>query len=563
MSLFPGWSLPSRSFVRDKSPCGDGGSTGPSKFSTVHIGQPGLHRRANLSSAFSFSTLLEKNENRHHIQNTENNKDIPDSIPLLAPRRENVPSDAMLLRSYVDEGESIPIGTPSLRRREKFKLIPDSGDSDGTEALQYPRSPRGFDGDTHDENEMPGIHSHKHQTIEISTKKDKDDSQGLQFKMSMERCERICSASSSYPSEGIRSPASRFSSPEPATDHTNNHLAEYRRYGQYPSQSLYNLSSMNEGEASSPNIVKENVQVTLISGDFMSNRIADNMDPDLKHSPLPNEFEGRAKLICPDSTREMNRKQRPSSNSEVTVPILENEEAISSRLEVRFMNYKHPADQTISENDSNDHYAQGITARLTDHPFSSEDSNRSTMTTLRFPSVSDGVATWSTIRDAEEKPPSRSASWRQLFTFTISDRPPSTLSQHIRKLKIRRWVRRVCFKTKARFQLVGRPVCAAKRSYPSKLGRNKWGKRNQRKVTMKTKKSSSMGRKGRAKGWSVGKVIEATKERARQRKTMANHIFGTLGKRMSLQFGASKSEEKNGLLITHKRVRSCPASVGF
>ncbi|KAI0870830.1 hypothetical protein GGS24DRAFT_474001 [Hypoxylon argillaceum] len=542
LSLLHRWSLPSRGFVRDKSQ--DEASSGQSKFPTIHIGQLGPRRRPNLSS--SFSTLFEKPENRCRIRNVEGHSDAADDLPLLVPRRENAPSDITFRYSHSHEYQDTasPIKVPSPRRSDRVEPASQDVQLDRTKPPPY-LVPKNLSQDTHQISETPKIRSFSLSSTETAKNGSPDGPLTQQLTVTTGHGETIRSASSSYPSEGIRSPFTRCSTPEPVTARTKNYLAEYRRYSQYPSQSVFNLSSMPASEEyAAGGTAEENSQVAL----------------DNSHTVAKPSEEDLTELACPSTVHSDYQQQRPSANGEATVPVLENEDAISSPLEASCTSSPRRNVRDMSD-DGHGSQLEGRGFASTDRLRLSRDTDTTMLTAIKRTSVSDGEDVWFTIHGEGEGRLSRPASWLQLFTVSASNRSSNTLAQRMQRLKLRKWVKRACFKTKARLQLVGRPVSTVGRaSSEARHRKQRHLKKKKKKVNAAKKGIKGVGKRGE-KSWSVGKTLDATKERAIQHMKMADGFFGSLAKRKSLQFGLLRSEKQSKALPTHKRVQSCPSSI--
>ncbi|KAJ8126318.1 hypothetical protein O1611_g7319 [Lasiodiplodia mahajangana] len=544
MSLLHRWSLPSRGFIRDKPP--DGSSPGRSKFPTIHIGQPILRRRANLSSAFL--PLFEKPENRQRVRNAECSSEAADDLPLLAPRRENAPSDTNLRYSNAHKYQATASfeGTP-LRTSSQLEFT-----SKNTEAGGMKPSPCFTPGNQIDE--APKIRSFSLSSTNTTGKEFRDEALALQSMIATDGSERVRSATSSYPSEGIRSPATSCRSPEPVTSRTMKYLAEYRCYGRYPSESMCDLANLPISEECAGGTVGGTIQAANTAGDtpFDSGTASPNARPSSPHLVnSPRDATNLALRNVFDGGYEHDSSSSTSRSTALMFEMSENENTISSQREANLENF-----QRLDVRDPFDDYHSCQTedrhAASTDRLRLSGDTDSTILTAIRRSSIEGEEDTWSTIHGVGEKRLSRPASWLQLFAFpTSSPSSNTTLTQRIQKLRLRKWVKRACFKTKARFRLVGRRVSTAKRT-SSGFRRRKW--RYIRKKRIPTKKAKKNAAKQREKRWSVGKTLDATKE-------IADDFFGSLAKRKSLQFGLFRSEKGDKDLVAHKRVQSCPASI--
>ncbi|KAI8945793.1 hypothetical protein F4801DRAFT_108440 [Xylaria longipes] len=482
MSLLHRWSLPSRGFIRDKSQ--DGKPSDRTKFLTIHIGQPGPRRRANLSSAFS--TLFEKPENRRTIGDSEDPSQAVADLPLSVHRCENVPPDANSKYSHAHKyQDTTPIEKPSLQQSSRFESAQKRVRVDRAGPPSY-HVPGTLSQVKHQVNETPQSRSFRLSSTRTNETDNRAESHLQASTKPTSGCERIRSASSSYPSEGIRSPVTGIHSPELATTRSTNYFTEYRRYGQYPSQSTWQLSSMAPSEASAGATVEERIQAALGIDGAASNSEVDGQSSSPKASPFidpprdymePTQQDTTRSRYASAVTRRVEQQQEPSSTSEITVPVLETGDSFSSQLEVGFMSYKRPSARSTPGN-GNDYQLEARIARSTDRLRHSVDTDRSILTAVRHASVSDGDGAWSTIRDVGGKRLSRPASWMQLFTSTTAHVPSNTLTQRMQTLRLRKWVKRVCFKTKARFELVGKPIPRSKR-LGVKVRQRKWRRREE------------------------------------------------------------------------------------
>ncbi|KAI1421025.1 hypothetical protein F5Y12DRAFT_67506 [Xylaria sp. FL1777] len=565
MSLLHRWSLPSRGFTREKSQNGE--PTDQSKFLTIHVGQLGPHRRANLSSVFS--TLFEKPENRRCIQNTDERSEIADDLPLLTSRRENVRpgTESRCSHDHDCQGTITPTDTVPIPQYGRLEPTLKNTTIGSTAPLSHVTSGI-FDQVTRQIDGKQKACSFAFSSTEMHETQSRDGSPSLKSTETIDDCEGNVSDSSSYPSEGMRSPVSGYCSPKPAVSHTMNYFTEYRRFGRYPSQSSWHLSSMhiNEASASDPSGEKTWTASGLLNA--TPDCAIASQSSSLEASPFTHPPEDHIDPTCSDTAESqckpgivsrMEPQQKPSSSSEIMVPVLENEDAISSQLEVSFMNYKRPIARNTSS-DKNGYQIEARNASLIDVLHHSVNKDQTMLTEIRQPSTSNEESAWSTIQEVRERPLSRPASWMQLLALTSSNDSSNTLAQRLQKLKLRQWAKRFYFKTKARFELVGRPVSRAKIT-GSKARRRKWHhkiKKNRKKVRKGCAKKEKSKRR-----WSVGETLEVTKKRVMQRMEMADHFFNTLAKKKSLQFALFKSEKEDKTLDTHKRVRSCPAHMGL
>ncbi|KAI1294285.1 hypothetical protein F5Y03DRAFT_373297 [Xylaria venustula] len=391
--------------------------------------------------------------------------------------------------------------------------------------------------------------------------------------------ERIGSASSSYPSEGIRSPVQGCSSPEPDTNthKTANYFAEYRRFSRYPSHSSWHLSDVRMNESAHADAAADN---SLAIDDASPDCTIIVQSHARTPSPTLNLPEGNTNLVCTDKNQPVLRRssapvvekkqQKPSSNSEITIPILENEDAITSQLEVSFMTYKRPNIRSTSEGTSGRHCQLTEGKEMVSSAEPSVDTTTAQTVTKPIRQRSDMTDdAWSTIHEPKERPSSSSTPWMHLLASTPSNGSSHTLTQRLQRLKHRLWAKRVYFKTKAQLQLVGRPVAVSttSRFTGSKVRRGDWRlkmRKNARKRMNKVRKSFRTRKLKSIKRRDAGEMVEFTsrKRGTKQHRGMTEHFFNTLAKRKSLQFALFRSEKEDKIVDTHKRVWSCPADVG-
>ncbi|KAI0970178.1 hypothetical protein F4678DRAFT_437737 [Xylaria arbuscula] len=586
MSLLPRWSLPNRGFTRDKSQDNEEQhDADESKYLTIHISHLGPRRRPNLSTVFS--TLFEKHENRPSIRNADGrSEDAGDDLPLLASRRdENVRPDTDLRYSHDHGCRDIVEAPVEVRQCGAFGSI-----SKNATIEPLPQSTPGvFDQFTEEIEEKPKIRTFSLSSTATYETETRDGfpsplppAKSAETTTVVDR-ERNGSASSSYPSEGIRSPVQGCSSPEPTTNtRTANYFTEYRRFSRYPSHSSWHLSDVRVNESLHTDAAGDSSLV--IDDASLDCTIADrsyNHTPPSPASNLP--ADRRPDLACTDMNHPLRRssthvvkekQQKPSSNSEITVPILENEDAVTSQLEVSFMAYKRPNVRSTSDGTRTSgchcQLEGNRKASSTDPLDPNVDTTGGQTVTIPIrqrPSTTDEDGAWSTIHEPKERPSSSSTPWMHLLASTSSNGSSHTLTQRLQRLKLRLWAKRVCFKTKARFELVGKPVSTTASFTSPKTRRREWRhkmRKNARKRMDKVRRSFKTKKLKSEKRWNVGDTLSITSKKrgTTQHRGMADHFFNTLAKRKSLQFALFRSEKGDKILDTHKRVRSCPADVG-
>ncbi|KAI1119541.1 hypothetical protein F5Y14DRAFT_7233 [Nemania sp. NC0429] len=554
MSLLYRWSLPTRGFIRDKFQ--DGESFGRSKCPTVQIGRSDSHRRPDLSSAFS--ALFASPENRRNIRNADERSENVDDLPLLAPRRENLLPEITVKYSHShahgchDSNPAVATSPSKVNRLESERNDAQIARTEPPPCLR----PGGISQDMVDQvHETPKMRSFSLSSTETAEEEEnRAEPLALQSPAPSDYyCERVRSTSSSYPSEGIRSPPAGYRSPDATISRTKDYFAEYRKFGQYPSQSLRDLLSTPTGEEPPRGDVRAHIQAVAVDRDSVSNRALASPDSTPKASSrLTRSPRDLVETQCSTGMQGVTQQQEgSSSNSETTVPILANEDSNSSQLEISFASYKRLSAHGTSD-DRAAYQVDGGEAASTDPLRPSGDTDRSVPTAVRRTSLSDGQDAWSTIRNTEDELLSRRSSWARLFTSTAPRRSSSnSLSRRIQKLRVRKWIKRVYFKTKARFELVGRPVPKPKpKRGSSRARRRSWLRKERKGYVTRILKRRPRKEKKKGEGWGVGKDVEATEERTRQHKTLVDRLFGAPA-RKSLPSGPLRSEQDNKASTTH------------
>lgn len=589
MSLLHRWSLPSRGLVRDKPQ--DDESSGQSKFPTIHIGQAVPRRRTNLSSAFS--TLFEKPENRRRTRKSENRSEATDCSPLLTPRRCDLRLDVSPKFSLACKSQDAPEPQTSSLKRDGKPELPTRRSRIKTDEVQHCPDSESPSRTIRVVSETPKVRSFSLSSTETNEAVDRDEP--LLMPKTNQDCVRVRSASSSYPSEGMRSPASGPCSPKLTAATTMKDIfVEYRRYGRYPSRTSWFPSSAPISKASvadvptGGNIHPATTTTTAQDGAVLEREAAAGQPSNFELSPFADPPESQEDSTSSDTRSRCgssvihgeDQQRKPSSTSRFTPSISGFENVIYYPLEVISQEGEGPGAQSMFRQDR-DAQLEGVNVGSMKHLRASTDTDSTMSTTVRRSSVSDSDDdSWSTIPDSGEKPSvSRRSSWTQLFALATSNGSSTTFVQRIRRLKLRIWAKRVMFKTKARLKLVGRPVPTKIRRAAS-LGkrraswRPKLGKKAKRAAAKKEantddnlslKKENKKENKKRTKRggrWHAAKTLGIAKKRARQHKMAADRIFDTLSKRASLQLRLPGSVKPSRKLTRHRRVESsCPSDV--
>ncbi|KAI1806184.1 hypothetical protein F4811DRAFT_569342 [Daldinia bambusicola] len=223
------WSLPSRAFPREKSRDADPGHH--TRFPTIHIGDSISRRRANISSAFA--NLFEKDENQLSAGETSGTR-LTSSSWRPFSRIENLTSSTRLKLTKRKYGSgsldkiNLQMSRPVSRTCGTVSQISSEQAASLREAL---------------EQRDAGKPLEDHTRIKSSERKNLDDDG------SPSPLTRARSASSSYPSEGIRSPPDRGHSP-PLNTWTKDFIAEITHCGTYPSGKSQRITSSSTNDTS-------------------------------------------------------------------------------------------------------------------------------------------------------------------------------------------------------------------------------------------------------------------------------------------------------------------------
>ncbi|OTB19959.1 hypothetical protein K445DRAFT_303580 [Daldinia sp. EC12] len=216
------WSLPSRAFPREKSK--DSDPEHHTRFPTIHIGDSISRRRANISSAFA--NLFEKDENRLDATETGGTRLTGNnSRPLSCI--ENATSNTRFRLTKRKDGSG-GVGKSTLQESGIVSQLSPAQGISLREALQE-----------RDASEPPDDHPR----TKSPKGKNSDDND------SPTSLTRVRSASSSYPSEGIRSPPNHCHSPQ-LNPWTKDFIAEITHYGTYPLGNSLSKSSSSTNDTS-------------------------------------------------------------------------------------------------------------------------------------------------------------------------------------------------------------------------------------------------------------------------------------------------------------------------
>ncbi|KAI1377760.1 hypothetical protein F4677DRAFT_415433 [Hypoxylon crocopeplum] len=538
MSLYR-WTLPSRAFTREKTKNNDPSPRG--KFPTVHIGAPGTRRRANLSS--TFASLFDRDENDLNATTIDDARPAPKELQTLSARAGNVsvPSKSDDMKcgvSFHRPGTPIHLtsrrrGTDSycLKQVEAFKE-PHIG-SLLTEHNSYVQPPGG------------------------------DASEGIRSPPSITR---VRSASSSYPSEGIRSPPDHCRSPLMNT-WSESLVSELSRFGTYPSHETTSESSISTNDVS---ILDHRVGQCLMAELAAAGGISDTdtrttsedytAKPPLSDITSVDSLQGhRVKVLeaCRgnDLATGIIQKDQNSPPRGNAIPTLDGQGSSTSairrsfpelRLSTCVSSFEDNIPFRLSNAGSTDRLRPSTESRATrstkvhrqtkDNPYNTMPAH---VSTRRIPRGPIAAITSGCHFDETQMPG---------LHFKHSNESSTTIVQRIQKFKFRKWIKKVCLRTKVRFdnviKLEASPKALGKRKSKSQKSRRpkKHGKAN------RVRANSMMAY------WPTPKPTEKTRRDDKEQERKAHWFIRSLRPKHSIQLPV---QEK--VTVSHRRVQSCPA----
>ncbi|KAI0014389.1 hypothetical protein F4779DRAFT_8850 [Xylariaceae sp. FL0662B] len=558
------WSLPSRAFTRERS--GNDDSQQRNKFPTVNIGKTRAHRRANLSSVFA--SLLEKGENHQAITSSEDGYLDATEFRPLSTRVQNIPSTTKPKSLHTQELQVISSDvTDQLPAKQPLNEKHDAApDRFGLSSSSIPRViSRLFA----QQDDIPkAIRSTSSQTEPdgVDTES-KEDSVTMSIKSPTD-LEKIRSVSSSYPSEGIRSPPDHRLSPEPSAS-SQNLVSEYSRYGRYPTRLSCKFSDVSTDNApiqennSAQNLMKEPAASGGVS-ETASRATSSDATTEIslcKTAVVESKQEECAVMPQESSNSDFREKTVPKASGQIPrrewiVPILDSETSSHSNIRVRFFNYRATQAESTSHDD--------VLIRL-DKTDSTEVLCLSTETQSTSPTMihqPPDAATSSTIRasasseHSSRDPVSTLASLYRLETpglsFPVANESSTTFVQRIQKFRFKKWVKKVCRRTKVRFAYGVKPGSSPK---ALRRGKSKTGKSLHPK---KRRVISQPKRKSKVFHWKASKAMEKTRKQAKKQERGHGRFFSTLRIKKSIQFPITPSKVEVGGHGGHRRVQSCP-----
>ncbi|KAI2464518.1 hypothetical protein F4781DRAFT_412628 [Annulohypoxylon bovei var. microspora] len=531
------WSLPSRAFNREKSNHSDSSQRG--KFPTIHIGDPGARRRANLSIAFA--SLFDKDENRLNSILPSDGNNIRELLPL-SDRIENIPSPSKLKEEKHDSGvhhSDTPIYPAYRGRLAGLFSKQDKELKESHSAILL--------------NECsPKIRSSR--TYTLGTIK------------SPTPITSVRSASSSYPSEGIRSPPEHCVSPQ-LNIWSESFMSEISHYGTYPSLESSRRSTVSTNGISAPIdrggqcLMEELAAVGGISDTETRTTSRDyTTKPPLSDTMTvgsPKEQQDNSSDTCHDSDSTIMRMQEvqglPFSRGD-GIHLLDGQVSSTSAVYGSFLELESSTHTGSSEEEfpfrpsntgSADRLRQSTEThgtRPTKVHWKTHYNRSNTMpaSISQKNPLRDHLAIATTHFESQQLPG---------IHFKGSNESSTNPVQQIHKFKFRKWIKRVCLRTKVRFDSAIRieasspKALSKKKSQSQKIQRAKRGN-GAYKVKSKSKKLY----------WKHLKAMKRFAKKVREQEGRRHRFIRTLHKKHSIQLPIREKPNPG-----HRRVQSCPA----
>ncbi len=572
MSIYR-WSLPGRALARGGSDRNS--SDQPEKFSTVHIGQSKHRRRGNLSSVFS--TLLEKEEN--YQETGAIGTSLPTTSGQAPPssRTENAISTSSLRLSHVQESQSInPFYTNDTQYNGIFRptVAHPEGSMHGGDAPFVP---------------MPGaVGTLRYQLDEVLQKKEHDGfkndeaahrSRDLGNHLALRKpnmfIERARSRSSSYPSEGIRSPATSPHSPEP-TASTKALIAELVRHGSVPRRMTLLQSDVSGSHSSWPNQesgqspAEELVAVKGVSDAINSNigkgdNATDCICAGVISTATSNKSGTPGYLLESWSSEHRGQGARclrafpkRKCNDQVIGSQATNPQSEIPALHPPVVIGTSTSKQNEGSQESSNSHNTGITGLSAEV---AEDDPDMMHTGHREYTV-DTIRTLSSLHPdpTPEVNGRNSLEIPILYKIPLPDRNSSstTLAQRIQRFKLKKWVKRVYKRSKARFRHTAKPMPPLTISHRYKDAKPRGNKKHHKHAGYERKIRTSAGTFGaRAKGQKKKGGLGKKTPKQSWRATTAIKKGGSIMSMPLLRFGEKRGMSRSDFRH-HKRAVSCP-----
>ncbi|KAI0387881.1 hypothetical protein F5Y04DRAFT_241216 [Hypomontagnella monticulosa] len=531
------WSLSSRALAREKSDDSDPAHQG--RFFTIHIGSPRSRKHTKLSSAFA---SFEKDENRPQATAIDADRFTSDDLQPLSTRIENVPSPVRSKYAKLNVDFHRP-DTPVLLPNKRKEVAWPSLDLEETLKKPHTSSPLG-DGDKgvqSSDGNLPG---------------------GVGSSTSLTR---VRSASSSYPSEGIRSPPENCCSPQ-LNSWSENFVSELSRFRAYPSEESSSKSSVSTGDVSD---IRDGVHQCLMEELAAAGGISDT-DTRTTSGEYPTkpplsdilsvasleEEQNNLPEICHDcglTVKTAQEVQDSTSSQDYSRPAIHGQISSTSAIYGSVPDLRSSIRVGSSENDalfrpsnvgSTDRLRPSIdthASHSSEVHWKSQGKPYNTMpaSLLRKAHTKDHLA--AVISPFEEQPSSG-------LHFENPNGSSITIVQRIQKFKFRKWVKKVCLRTKVRFD-----NAIKSESSPGESSKKKSKSEKPRRSKKQSRANKSRG-KPKKVSWKSPKVAKEGKRPVKHQEGSVYRFIRSLTTRKSIQLPVQDKVDNN-----HRRVQSCPA----
>ncbi|KAI0840955.1 hypothetical protein F5Y06DRAFT_262170 [Hypoxylon sp. FL0890] len=531
------WSLPNRAFNREKSKDSDSSQRG--RFPTIHLSNPGTRRRGNLSSAFA--SFFEKDENRLDARTSDDTQFLTKDIQPLSARMTNVPSPSRFKDSRYDAGFHCP-DTP-IDLTPKRNVV--------------------------DQLSLKGDKALKEHSLRIML--DETDayakSSGANLPATLKSptsVARVRSTSSSYPSEGIRSPPEHCVSP-PLNTWSESFISELSLHGPYQLKQTSNESTTSTNDTSNLSVrVGQCLMEELAAAGGISDTDTRTISRDYTPKSPPSD------ILPTMSSQEQRYKSFQVGHTGGLVVEATQEAPDSCPSRGVMQTICCPGSSTSAVQGDYPELQLSIRMSSSDDEIPFRPSKTGSMDRLR-PSTEIGGTPFTNIQEKSEGDAyntipasmSRKNSHRGIATVPISqsDHQPlagwrfrnsngstTTLVQRIQKFKLRKWFKKVCLRTKVRFD----NVISQEALSPKPLGRKKPKSQNSRRPK-KLGGASKAKMKSAKFSMKPPKVVKTGKSSKKQ-EGKAFRFIRSLKKKNSIQLPLQNKSD-----ASHRRVQSCPA----
>ncbi|KAI1658552.1 hypothetical protein F4813DRAFT_395812 [Daldinia decipiens] len=496
------WSLPSRAFSREKPK--DGDPNHRTRFPTIHIGDTITRRRANISSAFA--NLFEKDEN---CTNTAENSCACLTSNDLRPLSciENITSSTRSKVTKRDDG-SDRIGKAALKMSGVITRFPSGQEVSLQETLQ-------------ESNTRNPFNDHNHVKSSEGSASDDDSPTSLT---------RVRSASSSYPSEGIRSPPDHCASPRLDT-WTEDFIADVSHYGTYP---LGNPPSKSSASTNDVSVLGNRAGKCLMEELAAAGGVSDTdtRTASRGYTPRP-PLSDVASASCPREQLDKDydsdhfataRQELLDVSQRAILSVLDGQGPSTSAIHGSYpdlgLSHTSSSDEEFpfrsNHTSSMDHLRRSAETCRTHFPKKIHWKNQgNTYHTMPAAIARDGSRRG---RLPEVSPPLAST-LQPGFHYRESNSSSTTLVKRIQKFKFKKWI---------------------KRSYRSRKSKRQGG-------AYKAKAKPTKSR------WKSFKTTNKTNKSTQGREGMAHRFMNSLRPKHSIQFPIREKSKAE-----HRRVQSCP-----